>query len=191
MVGHDPLSRYSEQLADIKAYCDHGCTVGNQIILLLCVLQMIRNGELRENRIPYSPFLLHHFNLTAEALGAPVNSRDVFHPYFHLHHCSFWHLEPRPGREKALEILHFLQDEQVVEETVLYAFLDKTLFSLSLLPENNQILQQALLRHYHEEQQQEERTALDTWSGCKPKNSGGGQCVDRNHREASIWHTKA
>lgn len=72
-------------------------------LLLLAVLNLVRDGHIRGNTVAYDQALRDEFSRVI-ALHGGREDRDRPHaPFFHLRGTSFWKLVPVQGRERDLE----------------------------------------------------------------------------------------
>ena len=118
--------------------------------LLLIIMEMLENGELSENRIPFGeiqekkPFfadLIAVFNRLNTSNWQP----SIHNPFFHLKTNGFWHLEPlelqsRPAATTPTDT--YLRNANAT------AKLDGRLFLLFVMPEYREILRQTLIGTY-------------------------------------------
>jgi putative restriction endonuclease len=75
----------------------------------------------------------------------PSDRPNPYFPFFHLRSDGFWHLQPKPGREVALQVLDSARSMWAIEENVACASLATALHGLVLDPVARQQLRQQLV----------------------------------------------
>ena len=130
------LATYADQFRRLKVNVAHGRASPHKICMLLAVLDLARGGALTENRIEYAPPLLERYAMYFNAVRGPGDHPNPYFPFFHLAGSlrgggeSFWHLQPRPGRESVLDSMGTARTSRQVTENIDHAFLDPELFEL-------------------------------------------------------------
>lgn len=130
------LAAYAEQFRRIKVNVAHGRASPHKICMLLAVLDLARGGALTENRIQYAPPLLERYATYFNAVRTQGDHPNPYFPFFHLAGslqgggASFWHLQPKSGRESVLASMSTARTARQVTESVDHAWLDSELFEL-------------------------------------------------------------
>lgn len=110
----------------------------NKPVLLLSVIELIKQGQIQRNRIYLSPELIAAFLKLWGILD--INRRaDIGLPFFHLRSDGFWHFKAKPGFEfiELKESKVKVRNVTALNQALDYAYLDGELFA---------ILQEAALR---------------------------------------------
>ena len=130
------LATYADQFRRLKVNVAHGRASPHKICMLLAVLDLARGGALTENRIEYAPPLLERYAMYFNAVRSPGDHPNPYFPFFHLAGSlrgggeSFWHLQPRPGRESVFESMSTARTARQMTENIDHARLDTELFEL-------------------------------------------------------------
>ena len=130
------LATYADQFRRLKVNVAHGRASPHKICMLLAVLDLARGGALTENRIEYAPPLLERYAMYFNAVRSPGDHPNPYFPFFHLAGSlrgggeSFWHLQPRPGRESVFESMSSARTARQMTENIDHARLDTELFEL-------------------------------------------------------------
>jgi putative restriction endonuclease len=128
------LAAYLDRFRRLNVNVTHGQASPHKICMLLAVLDLARAGALRQNRIDYAPPLLERYGLFFRAVQRQNDHPNPHFPFFHLtgplkgKGDSFWHLQPKPGREDVLASLKTVRSARQLIETIDYAYLDPGLF---------------------------------------------------------------
>lgn len=130
------LVSFADRFRRLNVNVAHGRASPHKICMLLAVLDLARGGALRQNRIEYAPPLLERYAMYFEAVRSEGDHPNPHFPFFHLAGRlrgggeSFWHLQPRPGRESVLDSMGTARTSRQVTENIDHAFLDPELFEL-------------------------------------------------------------
>ena len=130
------LATYADQFRRLKVNVARGRASPHKICMLLAVLDLARGGALTENRIEYAPPLLERYAMYFNAVRGPGDHPNPYFPFFHLAGSlrgggqSFWHLQPRPGRESVFESMSTASTARQMTENIDHARLDTELFEL-------------------------------------------------------------
>ena len=116
-------------------------------LLLLAVIDLIRQGRIRENKIFPSPDLVEMFMRYWSILVANRTPNFAM-PFFHLKGDKFWHLYPNKKQEGKLNATRRIRKISNLLEIVYYASLDPELFVLLTNSENRETICQALVNRY-------------------------------------------
>mgnify|MGYP001764617336 CR=1 FL=1 len=140
------LDLYLGKLRRLNVNVAGGRASPHKICMLLAVLDLARGGALTENRIEYAPPLLERYAMYFNAVRGPGDHPNPYFPFFHLAGslrgggASFWHLQPRPGRESVFESMSTARTARQMTENIDHARLDTELFeALSGLDADEQV----------------------------------------------------
>lgn len=117
-------------------------------ILLLSIAQLIRQGEIFDNRIRITEDLVLAFKDNWYRFVDTPHVLNFALPFFHMRKEPFWKLVPYPGMEIGVTNSKSIKSFKNLRETLNYAWLDQPLFELLNKPEANQILVNVLLDRY-------------------------------------------
>lgn len=116
-------------------------------LLLLAVIDLIRQGQIHENKIFPSPDLAEMFLKYWSKV--PTNRTPNFAmPFFHLKGDKFWHLYPNTGQEDKLNRRRKTNSISWLHEVVAYASLDEELFVLLTNFHDREVICQTLINRY-------------------------------------------
>lgn len=130
------LSTYADRFRRLNVNVAHGRASPHKICMLLAVLDLARGGALTENRVEFAPPLLERYALYFNAVRAAGDHLNPYFPFFHLAGRlrgggeSFWHLQPKPGRESVLASMSTARTARQVAENIDHVRLDAELFEL-------------------------------------------------------------
>ena len=113
--------------------------------MLLAVMDLIENGDLKENSIEYSKPLTKAFAARFSELAAEGDSARPIYPYFHLRSDGFWHHRLKPGQSESYSRLSTVTTRSQVDQHIAYAYLDDELFELLDNHTVRELLRAALL----------------------------------------------
>ncbi|WP_300411370.1 HNH endonuclease [uncultured Alcanivorax sp.] len=105
----------------------------HKVCLLLAVLDLIRAGTLKENRILFNESLRQAFTKRFERLKQDNDRDNPEFPYFYLRSSGFWHHKPVAGKEEEYERRvrdHKAPGPRSTPQLINYAWLDTPLFNL-------------------------------------------------------------
>lgn len=101
--------------------------------MLLAVIDLIEQGAINRNQIPFNDALRDAFSERFALYRQGNDKDDPAQPYFYLSSSDFWHLVPVAGREDELEqrraASHHGSTKQI-KSLIEYAYLDEELFEL-------------------------------------------------------------
>ncbi len=130
------LATYAERFRRLNVNVAHGRASPHKICMLLAVLDLARGGALMHNRIEYAPPLLERYAMYFRAVRAGGDHPNPYFPFFHLAGRlrggagSFWHLQPKPGREAVLAGMSTARTARQVTDNIDHVRLDPALFEL-------------------------------------------------------------
>lgn len=117
-------------------------------MMLLALLDLFEQGEIKENRITYSPELLELFAEYFDVVRSEGDQPTPINPFFYLRGDKFWHHHPRPGQEAVLSALRAPQGIKAFQAISDYAHLDDELFALLQHAANRAALRAVLINRY-------------------------------------------
>lgn len=130
------LSTYFDRFRQLNVNVAHGRASPHKICMLLAVLDLARGGALTANRVEFAPPLLERYALYFNAVRAEGDHPNPYFPFFHLAGRlrgggeSFWHLQPKSGREHVLASMSTARTVWHVTDNIDHARLDAELFDL-------------------------------------------------------------
>lgn len=117
-------------------------------ILLLSVIELIKEGEIQENKIYLTPKLISKFLKIWSHLGSENHNSDISLPFFHLTGDGFWHLIPNEGFESTIAEKIRIRGLNSLKIAVDYAYIDKELAAILLNSDSREHLKKVLLDHW-------------------------------------------
>lgn len=134
-------------------------------ILLLCVIELIEQGKLKQNRILLNAELIATFLKFWKQLGSETHRADIALPFFHLRIEGFWHLQANPGFELTISSKVKPKTIKDLREAVWYAYLDDELFDWLQNPSSRASLVSILISAWFstKTQQIEESLGVDAF----------------------------
>ncbi len=138
----DILRKYIHEFKNLRIDRAHG-RAPNQPVLLLSIIDMIEQGDIEDNMITFSPGLVDKCMKYWRKI--PDRKPNLVLPFFHLSKRSFWHLQPKPGYENALEVVSRISSVTQLRKIVAYARLDDELLDLLDDAESRDILRLTLI----------------------------------------------
>jgi putative restriction endonuclease len=142
---HD-LQWYLDKVKSLNIDRAHG-PAPHKPILLLSVMELIEQGTISENKIPYSPELLDTFRRYWVKMITDRRPNAVM-PFFYLRSDGFWHLYANPSFEAALKSTDQMRATHSLREMVAFASLDEELFLLLSNKESRELIRQAIIETY-------------------------------------------
>ncbi|HEY9184510.1 MAG TPA: HNH endonuclease [Salegentibacter sp.] len=117
-------------------------------VLLLSVIQLIAKGIITTNKIFIDSDLILAFQNNWKLLVDTRHTSNFALPFFHLRSEPFWRLVTKPGSKLSLTSSKSIKSFNSLNESVAFAEIDKDLFYLLLLPENQLWFEQLLIDFY-------------------------------------------
>ena len=142
------LSFYVRRFSRLRANPRAGSFSPHKPAMLLAVLESFEVGEIKENRIEFSPPLLARFSAIFHAARQNGDQCNAALPFFHLSGDGFWHLQAKPGKDAVLAVIRQIKTQGMMLELVECASLDPELFQLATQPGPRGILREAILDHW-------------------------------------------
>ena len=145
------LLKYVNKFKNLRVDRAHGAAP-NKPVLLLALIELIEQGQIRENKIPPSPSL---FEIFMKYWSIVTNRRpNLALPFFHLKSEGFWHHHPNAGYETALRVTTQIKTVSRLREIIAHASLDGEFFTLLTIPHDREVLRQTLIHTYLPEHEQ-------------------------------------
>ena len=145
------LLKYVNKFRSLRVDRAHGAAP-NKPVLLLAILELIEQGQIRENIIPPSPSL---FEIFMKYWSIVTDRRpNLALPFFHLKSEGFWHHQANAGYETALRVTTQIKTVSRLREIIAHASLDGELFTLLTVPHDREVLRQTLIHTYLPEHEQ-------------------------------------
>jgi putative restriction endonuclease len=147
------LSYYCKKFEKLNVSRSSGMAP-NQPILLLSIIELISQGQIRQNQIILSAELIATF-LNLWRYLEPVRKPDIGLPFFHLKGNKFWHHQPKLGFESVIASGVKIRSVNLLRETVQYAYFDEELFTLLVDPAPRGELTDILINTWFRDKTQE------------------------------------
>ena len=143
-----PIQRYIQKFRKLNVSRSNG-VAPHKPILLLSVIQLIEQGEIRENKICITPELVAAFKSNWHGLVTSDHFTANFSlPFFHLKTDGFWHLQTYPGTAILLTSSASIKSFAALKNAVNYAWLEDELYQLLQNTTDRNLLRQVLLDTY-------------------------------------------
>ena len=139
------LAEYLQAFARLNVNRAGGIASPHKPCMLLAILGLAEAGKLVQNQIRFEPPLLERYARFFNIVRGPRDHPNPWFPFFHLRGDRFWHLQPKTGREVALEVLDTASSSRVIAENIAFVSLDPGLHSLVLDPVAREQLRQQLV----------------------------------------------
>jgi len=130
------LATYLDRFGRLQVNVAHGRASPHKICMLLAMLDLVRGGALRENRIDFASPLLERYAMYFDAVRTDRDHANPHFPFFHLQGRlrgggeSFWHLRAKPGREDVVASMDGARTVRQITDNIDFAYLDMELFEL-------------------------------------------------------------
>ena len=145
------LLKYVNTFRNLRVDRAHGAAP-NKPVLLLALIELIEQGQIRENIISPSPSL---FEIFMKYWSIVTDRRpNLALPFFHLKSEGFWHHHANAGYETALRVTTQIKTVSRLREIIAHASLDGELFTLLTIPHDREVLRQTLIHTYLPEHEQ-------------------------------------
>jgi putative restriction endonuclease len=143
-----PLARYEELFYDL-----HTGVVGDherphKPAMLLAVMDLIAEGILTENLIPFSPALRERFRRYFDVVRSANDQNTPENPFFYLRSEGFWGHQATPGNEDLVPGLSSPPSVGRIPQVIAGAVLDDALFALLKNPSHRSQLRDVLISRY-------------------------------------------
>ncbi|TSJ39079.1 HNH endonuclease [Fluviicola chungangensis] len=120
-------------------------------VLLLAILELIRKGEILNNRIAITPELVLEFKSIWSRLVVTPHIPNFALPFYHMKSEPFWKLVTSGGMEIPVTSSNSIRSLNALKESVAFAEIEPTVFAQMLDPLHRTVLEEALLDQYFPE----------------------------------------
>lgn len=117
-------------------------------VLLLAIINLVRNGEITNNRISITFELVLEFKEIWSKIVETPHTANFALPFYHLKSEPFWKLITKAGMEIPITSSNSIRSLSALQETLAFAEIDSDLFLLLKDNESSLILQQIMLEKY-------------------------------------------
>lgn len=117
-------------------------------ILLLAVLHQIKSGSQTNNQVRITAGLLSTFKAIWQDLVDTPHDPNFALPFFHMRSEPFWNLITHTGHELPLTKSHSIKSLTGLRESLLYAEIDKIMFSQMANTIAHEIIKENILQQY-------------------------------------------
>jgi putative restriction endonuclease len=143
-----PLARYEELFYDLHTgvFGDHERP--HKPAMLVAVMDLIAEGVLTENLIPFSPALRDRFRRYFDVVRSANDQNTPENPFFYLRSEGFWRHQATPGNEALLKELSSPPSVGRIPQVIEGAVLDDALFALLKNASHRSQLRDVLISRY-------------------------------------------
>ena len=120
-------------------------------ILLLAILELIRKGDILNNRIAITPELVLEFKSIWSRLVVTPHIPNFALPFYHMKSEPFWKLVTYSGMIIPVTSSNSIRSLNALKESVAFAELDAAVFVLMQDPVQLAVMEEALLEQYFPE----------------------------------------
>ena len=152
------LAYYVNKFANLRVSRSSG-VAPNKPILLLSIIELINQGEIRRNQVPLSAELIATF-LKLWSHLEPVRKPDIGQPFFYLRSDGFWHFQPNLGFELTVTSKAKIVTPGAIRQAVEYAYLDDELWLLLQNESERTVLTQTLINSWFNDRTQDIESLL-------------------------------
>ena len=141
------LDKYIELFSNLRFNRSGGRASPHKACLLLAVIDLIDEGVLKNNRIPFDASLKGAFSKRFEVARQGEDQDKPETPFFYLTSEGFWHLRAIAGQEAELDsklVNKKALSDKAMTELVAYAMLDDDLYQLLQADGNRSVLAEIL-----------------------------------------------
>ncbi|MGJ5642881.1 HNH endonuclease [Formosa sp. S-31] len=143
------VAKYSTEFETLKRGYSKGLgKAPHKPILIISVLELIRNGEITSNRIYITSDLILAFKNNWKKLVDSGHTPNFALPFFHMRSEPFWHLVTKLGQNLSLTRSKSIKSFKNLNETLAFAEIDKALFDVLVNPTSFTYLLEILLNKY-------------------------------------------
>ncbi len=156
---NDSLTYYLQKIEKLRIDRSHGEPAPHKPILLLAVIDLFEEGEIKENKIEPSPQLVEAFLKYWHLVS--FEKPRIFLPFFHLKSDGFWHLHATAENGNLLKNLKQINSPAHLSSVVAFAGLDEELFLLLHQIEAREAIRQKILNTYFAEELEKFRIVIE------------------------------
>lgn len=152
------LAYYVNKFAKLRVSRSNG-VAPNKPILLLSIIEMVSQGQVRCNQFPLSAELIATF-LKLWSQLEPVRQPNIGLPFYHLTSDGFWYFQPNFGFESTVIYKAKIVTPGAIRQAVEYAYLDDELWLLLQNESDRTILTHTLINSWFNERTQDIESLL-------------------------------
>lgn len=189
MLDPEILVYYSTKFARLRVDRAHGIAP-HKPILLLSVIEHIKQGLITQNQIYLSEELIATFIKVWSYLGSEHHYADISRPFFHLRGDKFWHLIPNRGYRKIITSKVKLKTFAEVKQAVKYVQMDDALFELLQAPLSRASLTTILVQKWfsHKLDQYNQLLEATSYAECQDPFSKDSEQYRLNEKRPELLH---
>jgi putative restriction endonuclease len=121
-------------------------------VLLLAIMELVRKGEILNNRIAITSELILEFrSIWSKLVISSYYKPNFSFPFYHMGTEPFWELVTYPGMTIPTTSSNSIRSLKALKESVAFAELDPQVFALMLDPIQLAVMEKALLEQYFPE----------------------------------------
>ena len=158
------LAAYIDAFQTLNVNRAHGHASPHKVCMLLAVMDLIEQGVLADNAIPFNDALLDKFSHHMKMMGSESDRVHPHLPFYHLRSEPFWHHKVFPGKEFVYESLSRSNSQARVKDAIACAYLDKELYDYLRYSVTREQLKGVLFENIDAKQREDVRGALGGWS---------------------------
>jgi len=149
-MNEEEISGYIRQFESLRRDRSNG-GAPHKPVLLLAIARMVRQGEIRDNKVVITPELVLAFKDIWSKLVVTAHLPNFALPFFHMRTEPFWRLVCYPGMEVAVTSSGSVKSFKNLRAVIAWAEIDVELFALLNEPLTNAVLTHTLLETYFPE----------------------------------------
>lgn len=144
------LDDYKIVLSHLSVKVTNGKKAPNKAVMLISIMDLIRLGYIRENRIFLDKAIEDSFKKNWSILFQYRQSPNPWTPFWHLKNEPFWHFKSLVNDAYMEALVSPGETASVgkMREAILYAYLDDDLFNLMSRKRERDALMEVLLKTY-------------------------------------------
>jgi len=146
----EKLQTYLHQLSKLRRDAKNG-GAPHKPVLLLAILELVRKGEIWNNRIEITPEMVLEFKSIWSKLVITQHTANFALPFYHMKSEPFWRLVTNAGMAIPVTSSNSIKSLGALKESVAFAEIDKDLFELLKDPISHAVMEEALLDIYFTE----------------------------------------
>ncbi|MFN0130459.1 MAG: HNH endonuclease [Verrucomicrobiales bacterium] len=143
-----PLARYEELFYDLHTGVAGDHERPHKPTMLLAVMDLIAEGVLTENLIPFSPALRERFRRYFDVVRSANDQNTPENPFFYLRSEGFWGHQATPGNEALVKELSSAPPVGRIPQVIAGAVLEDALFALLRNASHRSQLRDVLISRY-------------------------------------------
>lgn len=144
-----PVDIYINYILKLKRGYNKGLGLApHKPLLIISVIELVRNGIIQTNKIFITPELVLAFKNNWDKLVDTPHTQNFALPFFHLKNEPFWQLATYSGLDNILTKSKSIKSFKSLQENVAFAEIDKDLFLIFSNPLQSQLFLEILLDEY-------------------------------------------